>query len=338
MSMPHALLATFGSDRVTRDRPLAPLTTFQIGGPADWYLEAATPDEVVAAVVAAREDGVSLVVLGGGSNVLIGDGGIRGLVLRSRATAIVHAGVGHVRADVGASLGAVVRWTVREGLGGLEAWAGTPGTVGGAVAGNAHFAGSTIGERVAEVGVVDPEGRVRVLPPDEMAFGYDVSRLKTTGELALWVTFAVTPGQDPGVLGRTARASLAHRKASQPLRVPSAGCVFQNPVRERDVVPDGVPWSAGALVDRAGLKGYKMGGARVSPVHANFIVNEGGATAADVRALMELCRREVASRFGVVLRDEIVVLGEFSVPGADSRKLEAQACCCCEGNRVDTDD
>jgi len=143
-----------------------------------------------------------------------------------------------------------------------------------------------------------------------MRFGYDTSRLQTTGEVVLSATFAVSQG-DPQLLREIARASLAFRKRTQPLHLPSAGCIFQNPDPQRDVVPTGVPRSAGALIDLAGLKGASAGGARVSPSHANFIVNEGGATAADVRTLVERCRSAVAERFGIVLRDEIVYAGEF---------------------------
>jgi UDP-N-acetylmuramate dehydrogenase len=142
-----------------------------------------------------------------------------------------------------------------------------------------------------------------------MEFGYDRSRLQRSGEILLRAAFRVSAG-DPGALREVARRSLVFRKRTQPLHLPSAGCIFQNP-HEREVLPDGVPRSAGALVDRAGLKGAACGGARVSPVHANFIVNEGGATAEDVRALVERCRAAVAGQFGVVLREEIVYLGEF---------------------------
>jgi UDP-N-acetylmuramate dehydrogenase len=123
--------------------------------------------------------------------------------------------------------------------------------------------------------------------------------------------FRVGPG-DPSSLRATARESLAFRKRTQPLESPSAGCVFQNPAPGRDKVPDGIPWSAGALVDRAGLKGKAIGGARVSPAHGNFIVNVGGATAADIRALIDRCRTTVRDRFGVELREEIVYLGEWN--------------------------
>jgi UDP-N-acetylmuramate dehydrogenase len=143
---------------------------------------------------------------------------------------------------------------------------------------------------------------------DEMHFAYDRSRLQRSREVLLSAVFLVSGGE-PVRLRATARASLAFRKQTQPLESPSAGCVFQNPEPGRDTVPDGVPWSAGALVDRAGLKGLAMGGARVSPTHGNFIVNEGGATARDIRRLIERCRDEVRARFGVELREEIVYLG-----------------------------
>ena len=148
------------------------------------------------------------------------------------------------------------------------------------------------------------------LQAGDMEFGYDRSRLQRTGEVLLWALFRVGHGDGPA-LRRKARESLAFRKRTQPLEAPSAGCVFQNPQLGRDRVPEGLPFSAGALVDRAGLKGVAVGGARVSPTHGNFIVNDGSATAVDIRRLIERCRSEVRDRFGVELHDEIVYLGEF---------------------------
>jgi UDP-N-acetylmuramate dehydrogenase len=143
-----------------------------------------------------------------------------------------------------------------------------------------------------------------------MEFAYDTSRLKRTGEVVVWADFGVT--QAPAeMLRATARRSLAHRKGTQPLAYPSAGCMFQNPDPERDNLPEGVPASAGALVDRAGLKGHRIGGAMISPVHANFFVSDGTATAADIHALANLARIRVRERFGVELRDEIMFLGRF---------------------------
>ena len=144
----------------------------------------------------------------------------------------------------------------------------------------------------------------------DMEFGYDRSRITRTHETIVWAEFRVTSGVVEE-LRQTARASLAHRKRTQPLDTPSAGCIFQNPEPGRDTVPEGMPWSAGALVDRAGLKGAAAGGARVSPAHGNFIVNEGAATASEIRQLIEQCRAAVLDRFAVDLRDEIVYVGEW---------------------------
>jgi UDP-N-acetylmuramate dehydrogenase len=203
-----------------------------------------------------------------------------------------------------------VRWTIGRGLAGLEDWAGTPGTVGGAVYGNAHWNRRNIGDLVTSVMVASRAGETMPCGVADMEFGYDTSRLQRTGEILLWAEFAVS-ADDPARLRERARESLAYRKRTQPLASPSAGCVFQNPDPGRDAVPPGIPCSAGALIDRAGLKGHRIGGARISETHANFIVNDGTATAADIRSLVETARVTVRERFGVTLRDEVVWLGAF---------------------------
>ena len=305
------LASAFGAERVRRNAPLAELTTFRVGGPADWLFDARTSDEIVAALTLARRASVPVTLLGGGSNVLVSDSGVRGLVIRPRAGAVHKIDSAHVRADAAVTINGLVRWTVMHGSAGLEAWAGTPGTVGGAIFGNAHFGGRLIGDLVTEVRLAGIDGSVVDATAAEMAFGYDSSRLQDTGEVLLSATFRVSPG-DPVALRAVARESLAYRKRTQPLDTPSAGCVFQNPAPGRDTVPEGIAWSAGALVDRAGLKGTTIGGARVSPTHGNFIVNDGSATAADIRRLIQLCRVTVRDRFGVDLREEIVYLGDFT--------------------------
>jgi UDP-N-acetylmuramate dehydrogenase len=313
----HDLLASFGAGRVRLDAPLAPLTTFKVGGPADCLVEARDSAELVQVVALARANGFPVTILGGGSNLLVADAGVRGVVVRVRGGATVLEGASRVRADAGVSLNSLVRWTIGRGLAGLEAWAGTPGTVGGAIFGNAHFGGRSIGELIDAVRVVDAAGQVSDVPASAMAFTYDRSRLQQTGEVLLSALFEVTPSGDPGALRETARRSLAHRKRTQPLDTPSAGCIFQNPDISVDTVPAGIPPSAGALIDRAGLKGHAIGGARVSSAHANFIVNQGGATAADIRQLIDLCRDTVRSRFGVTLREEIRYLGDWAARHED---------------------
>ena len=299
-----------GAARVQPGASLAPLTTFRVGGPADWLVTAGSAEEMRGIARLASEMRLPLTVLGGGSNVLVADRGVRGIVLRVQGGGIRVVGDARVRADAGVTINGLVRWTIGRGLKNLEAWAGTPGTVGGAIRGNAHFKGRLIGDLVTQVELLTPSGGFVVADRSAMAFGYDESRVQRTGEVVVSADFEVARGE-PAALRVIARDSLAFRKHTQPLESPSAGCIFQNPDPRVDRVPDGVPASAGALVDRAGMKGAREGGAAVSPTHANFIVNDGGATAADIRRLIARCREAVRTRFGIELREELVYLGEW---------------------------
>ena len=305
------LTQALAPDRVRTSVPLGPMTTFNVGGPAEVFVETHNADEIVAAVKAARSEGARVTILGGGSNVLISDAGIQGLVIRPRGGEVSAIGDRIVRADAAVTINGLVRWTINRGIAGLEAWAGTPGTVGGAIYGNAHWKKTDIGDLVESVRLLRPDGTLLQAPADRMEFEYDYSRLKHTGEIVLWAAFKVTPGHDPAALRAVARESLAFRKRTQPLESPSAGCIFMNPDPVRDRIPDGIPPSAGALVDRAGMKGVAVGDARVSPTHANFIITTGHATAGEIRTLVERCRTEVKEQFGVTLRNEIICLGEF---------------------------
>lgn len=302
------MVARFGPERISREVMLAPYTTFKVGGPAEWLFEPRSSAEIVDALRLAHANEIPVTLLGGGSNVLIGDRGVRGLVIRPRGGVVEQLDAGRIRADAATTINGLVRWTVQRGIAGLEAWAGTPGTVGGAIFGNAHFAGRLIGELVESVRLAGLDGHVRDLSRDEMEFGYDRSRLQRTREVLLSAVFRVSSG-DPAALRDVARQSLAYRKNTQPLDTPSAGCIFQNP--ERSEVPPDIPASAGALVDRAGLKGTSRGDARVSLTHGNFIVNDGRATASEIRALIDECRARVNEQFGVALHEEIVYLGDF---------------------------
>jgi UDP-N-acetylmuramate dehydrogenase len=304
------LSAIVSDARVRQDAPLAPLTTFRLGGPADWLVEVRSEEEIRAVLAVAARERLPVTVIGGGSNLLVSDAGVRGIVLRFRGGDIRQVSGGSVRADAAVTINGLVRWTLARGVGGLELWAGTPGTVGGAVYGNAHFQGRLIGELVSRAAVISRDGAMHELDRAEMEFGYDTSRLQRTGEVLVWADFGVHPG-DPVELRKIARGSLAYRKRTQPLHVPSAGCIFRNPDPARDRVPAGVPASAGALIDLAGLKGRRIGGAQVSPTHGNFIVNDQQARAADVRELIELCKTAVRDTCGVSLREEIVYVGEF---------------------------
>lgn len=304
------LRAAAGAGRVREHAPLGPLTTFGVGGPADWLVEPDSVEALGAVLGIATKSGLPVELLGGGSNVLIADAGVRGIVIRPKLLGIGQPSEERVRAEAGVTINGLVRWMIGRGLAGLEAWAGTPGTVGGAIHGNAHFGGRNISDHIDQVGLWSQNAGIIIVPASEMAFGYDTSRLFSTNEVVVWADFVVGIG-NPDRLRARARESLAHRKATQPLNLPSAGCVFQNPQPPLDRVPAGVPWSAGALVDRAGLKGATEGAATVSTVHANFVVAGKGATAQDIRTLIERTRDAVRLNSGVTLRDEIVYLGEW---------------------------
>ena len=255
----RALLAP---ERIQVNEPLAELTTFRVGGRADWLVYVRSATELSAVVNLARANDVPVALLGGGSNVLVADAGVRGVVVRPQLTVISQPSSGVVRAEAGVTINGLVRWMIGRGLAGLEKWAGTPGTVGGAIYGNAHYGGTNIGDLVSRVGLVTPAGESIEVATADMRFAYDTSRIQQTREIVAWAEFAVTSG-DPAALRETARSSLAYRKRTQPLALASAGCIFQNPDPARDRVPAGIPPSAGALVDRAGLKGAQAGGARI---------------------------------------------------------------------------
>ena len=242
--------------------------------------------------------------------MLVSDGGVRGLVVRVKGGGARQVDGGTVRAFAGLTVNGLVRWCIQRGLGGLETWAGTPGTVGGAIHGNAHFGGREVGELVTGLRVADDAGKVESVRAEAVEFGPGGVVLAGRGRVLLSADFGVQP-EAPAVLRRRARASLAFRKRTQPLALPSAGCAFRNPDPEGASLPPGVPCAAGALLDRAGMKGVAVGGARVSEVHANFLTAGPGATAADVHRLLAICQAAVKAAFGVQLVPELVLLGDF---------------------------
>jgi UDP-N-acetylmuramate dehydrogenase len=306
-----ALAPALGAERLRRDVPLAPYTTFRIGGPADALYDATSADELASAVVAARTAGVPVFVLGLGANILVGDGGFRGLVVRNRADATEIGDDGRVRVESGATVAALIQQTVAAGWSGLEHYVGIPSTVGGAVWQNLHFLSPAperertmfIEEVVSSVELLLPSGVRTMVDREEMAFGYDTSRLHGSGEIALAVNFQLSRG-DADAMHRILQENLSWRGARHPwLQVhPSAGSIFKK--------IEGV--GAGRLVDQCGLKGFRIGDAQISHIHANIMVNLGHATAADVRALIAHAQRAVKERFDQSLEPEIGFVGEFT--------------------------
>jgi UDP-N-acetylmuramate--alanine ligase len=291
---------------VQLDAPLAPYTSLRVGGPAAAVVRVRTVDALVGWRRLATEHDVPIRVIGRGSNVLVGDSGFHGLVLVNRCETWVVEPLGDdgavVRADSGVTLAALGHHLARGGWAGLEAGIGIPGTVGGAVVTNAGAHGWSMGDSVSWVEVLEMDGVVRRRPPDDLAFTYRGSALKGDAtRCVLRVGLTVTRATPSAVQERIDRF-IARRRATQPT-APSAGSTFRNPRGD----------AAGRLIDAAGLKGTTRGGAQISPVHANFIVNTGGATAADVTYLIDLIRRTVRRRFGITLELEIEPIGARDV-------------------------
>ncbi len=309
------LTPALGADRLRLEVPLAPYTTFRIGGPADVLYDATSADELASALIAARTNGVPVFVLGLGANILVGDLGFRGLVIRNQAKGVHDLGDARLHAESGVIVANLIRHAVAHGWSGLEHYVGIPSTVGGAVWQNLHFLSPAperartmfIAEVVESVDLLTAENRRVTVTGDAMGFGYDTSRLHGGAEIALGVTFALERG-DQAVMHRVMQENLSWRGSRHPwLEVhPSAGSVFKK--------IEGV--GAGRLIDQCGLKGHRIGGAQISHIHANIMVNLGGATAADVRALIAHAQRLVLERFDQRLEPEIGFIGEFGAVGS----------------------
>lgn len=300
-----------GAGRLKRDVPLAPFTTFRIGGPADCFLRARTSEQLADDVRIARELEVPLFLLGLGANILVGDRGFPGLVIRCEAGGIERLDERRVRAGSGiAVFPDLIVETVQQGLGGLHHYVGIPSTVGGAIWQNLHFLSPPpersrtcfIEEVVESCELLSPAGGVRTATRAELRFGYDYSLLHESGDIVLSTIFQLEPGPEEE-LRFVMRENLKWRDDRHPdlWLYPSAGSIFQK--------IEGV--GAGRLIDQCGLKEHIVGGAQFFHKHANIIVNLGGARAADVRALIALAQATVARELGYELVPEISFVGEF---------------------------
>jgi len=290
--------------KLEHDVPLGPLTTLRVGGAADRMASAATEDELVATLEVALAAGVPAGVLGKGSDVVVSDDGVPGLVIRNRADAIEVDG--HiVRAASGAAMATVVKRCTAAGLSGIEFGISVPGSVGGAVWANAGAHGGEMKDVVLSVDTWSPANGAATLPNAACAFGYRDSRFKASGEIVLRAVIELAD-DDTGAIAVRVAANQAQRKATQPLADQNAGSVFRNPPGDH----------AGRLIDAAGLKGLRIGSAQVSTLHANFIVVDRGGSAADVRAVGDRVRAAVADAHGVELHYEIEFVGDW---GPDER-------------------
>ena len=323
---PAIELASRARLRLRRQEPMAGHTTMRVGGPADLLVTAREVSAFAAAVRFARAGGIPLTVLGRGSDVVVADAGIRGLVILSRTEGWRIEG-NRLIAEAGLPLARAATLTQRAGLSGLEFGLAIPGTVGGAVWASAGAHGADVAGVLESVTVLRADGTETTEPAAALSLTYRDSRLKrqaeepsaagrpagellgtepsaaqpAAGDLVLTATFLLAPA-DPAAHKARLDEIRRWRREHQPLGQPSAGSVFRNPQGE----------SAGRLIDACGLRGTRLGGAAISAKHANFIVNEGGATASDVRRLAETARKAVAQRFGIDLAYEVQFIGDWS--------------------------
>jgi UDP-N-acetylmuramate dehydrogenase len=284
------------------DRPLRDKTSYKIGGPAAWYAEPGSIDELARALGRARTLRLPVLVLGRGTNILVSDSGWPGFVINLSASfSAIEWENNRVTAQGGALLDAVVRESVSRGLRGMEDLSGIPGTVGGAVAMNAGAFSACVADTLHEATLLDMDNnRIDTIGNRGLGFGYRTSLAQKKKHIVLRAVFELQQGVAAD-LEKVRRAVLDKRKEKQPIDLPNCGSVFKRP-------PGGF---AGALIEKAGLKGRRYGNAQISPKHANFIVNLGGGTAAEVRHLVVLAQKQVYEQSGVLLEPEVVFAGEF---------------------------
>lgn len=281
---------------------MGPLTWYGVGGKARILAQPSSVQQLSALAARAHEQKIPTYVLGGGANLLVADAGVDGLVIQLNDPCFQQLKIKGPIVTVGAGydLFKLVPELAKAGLGGLEVLAGIPGSVGGAVRMNAGGAFGDTGKSVRRVQVMDSTGQVYYRDRDDLIFSYRKSNI--AARYILEVEFELTP-DDPEALMRRVKEVFFYKKSSQPLSDHSAGCAFKNPAPDAD----GRPRSAGKLIDQAGLKGFRIGAAEVSPQHANFIVAQPGCTASDILAVMEHVQRTVLEKFGVHLEREVVV-------------------------------
>jgi UDP-N-acetylmuramate dehydrogenase len=294
------LCAALSESEVRFDEPMSRHTSFRIGGPADALVLVASTEDLRRTVVLARREGIPLTTTGNGSNLLVRDGGIRGIVVKlcDCLNRVVVEGQ-QITAQSGALLGGVSRLVAAHSLSGLEFAVGIPGTIGGAIIMNAGAYGGEMKEVVTRCTVLGEDGELRVMLPEDLRFGYRKSALQGTRALVVDVEMELRPG-DPEEIRAKMNDFTHQRESKQPLSYPSAGSVFKRPTGHY----------VGPMVEELGLKGYRIGDAQVSEKHAGFIVNCGAATARDVLAVIGHVQRSVYDKYGVSLETEVRVIGE----------------------------
>ena len=297
----HKLVQIVGEERVRTDEPMKNHTTFRVGGPADFFVTPETSEEVRAVIDMCRSEEIDCHIIGNGSNLLVSDRGVRGVVVQiAKVMNKIESNGEQIRAQAGALLSEVAAHALKDGLAGFEFAAGIPGTLGGACVMNAGAYGGEMKDVLYEVTVLTPQGEFLVLKEDELELGYRTSVIARKGYIVLEAVIRLKKGDEEEI--RRQMEDLRDRRISkQPLEYPSAGSTFKR--------PEG--YFAGKLIQDAGLRGYTFGGAQVSEKHCGFVINRGDATAAEVAELMRRVADKVEEQFKVRLEPEVKRLGDF---------------------------
>jgi UDP-N-acetylmuramate dehydrogenase len=283
---------------------LSRFSNFNIGGPADYFFQADTLEELVNALRISRREKIRSYVIGGGYNMLFDDRGYRGLIIKNKTKQLDFSGSGLVETSSGTALEDFLAFCVKFSVGGFEFLAGIPGTVGGAIFGNAGAFGESIGDRLVEADLLNGEGQRICVRREDMGFGYRHSRLKARHDVLLQLRLEATPGSSSEIEARIEK-NLEWRRMRHPRDVACAGSYFKNPCP-----PGGQKKAAAYYLERVGAKGMCKGGAEVSLNHANFILNTGGARASEVLDLASELKKRVWERFGIRLEEEVIFLPE----------------------------
>ena len=297
------------------NEPMCKHTSFKVGGPARYFAKAETVEDLKAAMTLAREKGLPYFILGNGTNLLVSDKGYEGVIvtLAGEFSAIEDLGNGAFKVGAAVPLGRFARATLKQGFAGIHKLAGIPGTLGGAIYMNAGAYGQEIGTCCTMVTALDESGNVHEIPANDCGFGYRQSIFQKNKAIILSATFQLPVASAEGKTVADLEAELAEcmakRKASQPLNMPNAGSTFKRLDKGAADTPAQI--APGYYIEQAELKRYRIGGAEVSTLHANFIVNAGGATASDIKTLSEYVQKEVTEKFGIELKREIILLGDF---------------------------
>lgn len=301
--------------QILENEPMNKHTSFKVGGPARFFAKAESTEDLKAAMTLACEKSLPYFILGNGTNLLVSDKGYDGIVitLAGDFSTIEDLENGTFKVGAAVPLGRFARTTLKQGFAGIHKLAGIPGTLGGAIYMNAGAYGQEIGNCCTSVTILDSEGNIRELAATDCNFGYRQSIFQKNKAIILSVAFQLQAASAEGKTVADLEAELAEcmakRKASQPLNMPNAGSTFKR--LESGAADTPTQIAPGYYIEQAGLKGHRIGGAEVSTLHANFIVNAGGATASDIKTLSEYVQEKVAEKFGIQLKREIILLGEF---------------------------